>query len=178
MIPFISSANVWRICAMTSCARFVFWLRMFPTLCRGRSTPKFGYVSPKRTILEPVATRAELWSHQRGKKPPTCWNIWPHSMQLLCTNVFDTLLSDGGNSHGGAGGTASSVSKVPGNAGLSSLTYWAWQSHFSGFCHALPPHIVFLSLLPFLSKTIERAVFKQVTDYLSQNSFLDPNQSV
>jgi len=34
-----------------------------------------------------------------------------------------------------------------------------------------------VSLLPFLSKTIERAVFKQVTDYLSQNNLLNPNQS-
>ena len=34
-----------------------------------------------------------------------------------------------------------------------------------------------VSLLPFLSKTIERAVFKQVTDYLSHNNLLDPNQS-
>ena len=33
------------------------------------------------------------------------------------------------------------------------------------------------SLLPFLSKTIERAVFKQVTDYLSHNNLLDPNHS-
>jgi len=34
-----------------------------------------------------------------------------------------------------------------------------------------------VSLLPFLSKSIERAVFKQVTDYLSQKNLLDPNQS-
>ena len=34
-----------------------------------------------------------------------------------------------------------------------------------------------VSLLKFLSKTIERAVFKQVTDYLSQNNLLETNQS-
>jgi len=37
-------------------------------------------------------------------------------------------------------------SKVPDNAGLSSLTHWRWQSRFSVFCHELPPHIVFLTL--------------------------------
>jgi len=55
---------------------------------------------------------------------------------------------------------------------------------------SLPPTHVenyrLVSLLPFLSKTIERAVlsktieraiFKQVTDYLSHNNLLDPNQS-
>uniref|UniRef100_A0A672ZLQ3 Reverse transcriptase domain-containing protein n=1 Tax=Sphaeramia orbicularis TaxID=375764 RepID=A0A672ZLQ3_9TELE len=34
-----------------------------------------------------------------------------------------------------------------------------------------------VSLLPYLSKTIERAVFKQVTEFLSQNNLLDINQS-
>ena len=34
-----------------------------------------------------------------------------------------------------------------------------------------------VSLLPLLSKTIERAVFKQVTDFLSHNNLLDANQS-
>ncbi|XP_076155180.1 uncharacterized protein LOC143138640 [Alosa pseudoharengus] len=34
-----------------------------------------------------------------------------------------------------------------------------------------------VSLLPFLSKGIERAVSKQVSDFLSQNNLLDPNQS-
>ena len=33
-----------------------------------------------------------------------------------------------------------------------------------------------VSFLLFLSKTIERAVFKQVTDYLSLNNLLYPNQ--
>ena len=34
-----------------------------------------------------------------------------------------------------------------------------------------------VSLLPFLSKAIERAVFKQVTGFLTQNNLLDSNQS-
>uniref|UniRef100_A0A672ZDD0 Serine/threonine-protein kinase greatwall n=1 Tax=Sphaeramia orbicularis TaxID=375764 RepID=A0A672ZDD0_9TELE len=34
-----------------------------------------------------------------------------------------------------------------------------------------------VSLLPYLSKIIERAVFKQVTEFLSQNNLLDINQS-
>ena len=62
---------------MMSCAHFVLWLRMFPTWRWGRSAPNFGYIPPKRTIKGPAQ------SHQRGEIPPTCWNIWPHSMQLL-----------------------------------------------------------------------------------------------
>ncbi|KAK5913205.1 hypothetical protein CesoFtcFv8_003009 [Champsocephalus esox] len=34
-----------------------------------------------------------------------------------------------------------------------------------------------VSLLPFLSKTLERAVFKQLSCYLHQNNLLDPHQS-
>ncbi len=34
-----------------------------------------------------------------------------------------------------------------------------------------------VSLLPFLSKAIERTVFKQITEFLSQHSLLDSNQS-
>ena len=34
-----------------------------------------------------------------------------------------------------------------------------------------------VSLLPFLAKTIERAVFKQVTEFLNQQNLLDHNQS-
>ncbi|XP_075304653.1 uncharacterized protein LOC142366593 [Odontesthes bonariensis] len=34
-----------------------------------------------------------------------------------------------------------------------------------------------VSLLPFLSKTLERAVFKQLSSYLHQNNLLDPYQS-
>ena len=115
-IPFIGSANVWRICVMTSCARFVFWLRMFPTWRRGRTAPKFGYISPQRTILRPVATRAELWSHQRGGNTSNMLKhlTTQHAITLHKCKVF--LLSDGGDSRGGAGGTASS--KVPGNVKL------------------------------------------------------------
>ena len=60
-------------------------------------------------------------------------------MQLLCTNVvFDTLLSDGGNSRGGA----SSVSKVPGNVKLPGPT----DGNRALKSHSLPPQIVFLML--------------------------------
>jgi len=34
-----------------------------------------------------------------------------------------------------------------------------------------------VSFVPFLSKTIQRAVFKQVTEFFSQNNLLDPYQS-
>uniref|UniRef100_A0A0E9WJ74 Reverse transcriptase domain-containing protein n=1 Tax=Anguilla anguilla TaxID=7936 RepID=A0A0E9WJ74_ANGAN len=34
-----------------------------------------------------------------------------------------------------------------------------------------------VSLLPFLSKTLERAVLKQLTSFLHQNNLLDPHQS-
>ena len=34
-----------------------------------------------------------------------------------------------------------------------------------------------VSLLPLLSKILERVVFKQVSDFLSQNNLLDPKQS-
>ena len=34
-----------------------------------------------------------------------------------------------------------------------------------------------LSLIPFLSKILEKIVFKQVSDFLSQNNFLEPKQS-
>uniref|UniRef100_A0A8C6KMT6 Reverse transcriptase domain-containing protein n=1 Tax=Nothobranchius furzeri TaxID=105023 RepID=A0A8C6KMT6_NOTFU len=46
---------------------------------------------------------------------------------------------------------------------------------------SLPPNHVAnyqpISLLPFLSKVIERVAFKQITEYLSQNCLLDPYQS-
>ena len=34
-----------------------------------------------------------------------------------------------------------------------------------------------ISLLPFLSKALECAIFKQLFSYLHQNTLLDPNQS-
>ena len=34
-----------------------------------------------------------------------------------------------------------------------------------------------VSLLPFLSKTLERTVYKQITDFLSENNLYDLNQS-
>jgi len=41
-----------------------------------------------------------------------------HGITLHEWKVFDTLLSDGGDSRGGACSSASSVSKVPGNIKL------------------------------------------------------------
>ena len=65
-----------------------------------------------------------------------------HAITLHECKVFDTLLSDGGNSCGGASGTASSV---PGKQG-SQVSHTERDSDaFSVFCHALPPH-VFLTL--------------------------------
>ena len=34
-----------------------------------------------------------------------------------------------------------------------------------------------ISLLPFLSKVLERTVFNQVSEFLSENNLYDPNQS-
>ena len=117
----------WRICTMTSCARFVFSLRMFPTWRRGWSAPNFGYISPERTILGPVATCAELCTSKGGNASNMLKHLTTqHAVTLHQCKVFHTLLSDGGNSRRGACGTASSVSKVPGNAWLSSLTHWVW----------------------------------------------------
>ena len=70
-----------------------------------------------------------------------------HAITLYECKVFDTLLSDGGDSRGGAGGTASYVSKVPGNVKLPGPVDCGrvLNSHFSVFCLAHQPH-VFLTL--------------------------------
>lgn len=95
--------SVWHICVMTSCTNFVFWLGTCPTWRRGRSTTVWLYFRKKdNTGASCISCRALITS--------TCWNTWPHRSQRL--------LSDGSNSRWVAYGTASSVSKVPGNVKL------------------------------------------------------------
>ncbi len=38
-------------------------------------------------------------------------------------------------------------------------------------------HLKYLSLLPFIAKTLERDVFKQLSSFLSKHNLLDANQS-
>ena len=103
-----------------------------------------------------------------------------HAITLLECKVFDTLLSDGGDSRGG---TASSVSKVPGNVKLSGPVdcNGALKSHalsvtvpLLGLCHALPPHIVWGGggCHSFLHSKLQSPVVMMLATYCMNNFHL------